>query len=60
MPPGQPVALAEAIRSVLDNDAERGLLQAASRKRAAECDMSAVADAYREAYARLSGECGGE
>ena len=32
----------------------------AGRKRAAECDMSAVADAYREAYARLSGECGGE
>ena len=60
VPPGQPVALAEAIRSVLDNDAERLVLQAASRKRAAECDMSAVADAYREAYARLSGECSGE
>ena len=60
VPPGQPVALAEAVRSVLDNDAERRALQDASRKRAAECDMSGVADAYREAYARLSGECGGE
>ncbi len=52
--PGDPIGLAEALREVLVDDAERRALQASGRARAAECDMAAVADRYREAYARLT------
>ena len=55
VPPGQPVALADAVGSVLADETEREALRIEGRARAAECDLGAVADAYREAYARLSG-----
>jgi phosphatidylinositol alpha-mannosyltransferase len=52
--PGDAVALADAIREVLLDDAERSALQEAGRARAAECDMASVADRYRDIYARLT------
>jgi phosphatidylinositol alpha-mannosyltransferase len=52
-PAGDRVALAEAIRTVLADDAEREALQARGRRRAAERDMGAVAELYRDAYVKL-------
>jgi len=52
--PGDSVALAAAIREVLLDDPERKALQDSGRARAAECDMAAIADRYREIYSRLT------
>ena len=53
VPPGDPVALGEAVRSVLIDEPAREVLRRKGRVRATECDMGTVADWYREAYARL-------
>ena len=53
VPPGDPVALGEAVRSVLLDEPAREVLRRKGRVRATECDMGTVADWYREAYARL-------
>ena len=53
VPPGDCVALAEAVRTVLFDDAERQALRDKGHRRAAQCDMGAIADSYRDAYARL-------
>lgn len=53
VPAGDPVALAEAVRAVLFDDAEREALRDQGRKRASECDMGATTDLYRDVYARL-------
>jgi len=51
--PGDPVALAEAIESVLADEAARTALSDEGHRRAFECDMGIVAERYRHAYARL-------
>jgi len=58
VPPGDPVALAQRLRAVLVDDAEREALTDQGRRRASECDMDAVADRYREAYTRLGAAAG--
>ena len=60
VPPGRPVPLAEAVASLLTDETEREALRRKGRARAAECDLGAVADAYRETYARLSGALSSE
>jgi phosphatidylinositol alpha-mannosyltransferase len=60
VPPGDPVALGEAVRSVLLDDAARAALEVEGRMRASACDMVTVADSYRAAYARLGRGAGSE
>lgn len=52
-PAGDRVALAQAIRTVLADDAEREALRARGRRRAAERDMGVIAELYRDAYVKL-------
>jgi phosphatidyl-myo-inositol alpha-mannosyltransferase len=52
--PGDPVALAGALRSVLDDDALAGGLVASGRERAAEFSMQRLAEIYLEAYGRVA------
>ena len=52
-PAGDRVALAQAIRTVLRDDAQREALRARGRRRAAERDMGVIADLYRDAYVKL-------
>jgi phosphatidylinositol alpha-mannosyltransferase len=58
VPVGDQIALAEAVRTVLFDDAERQALRDRGRQRAAQCDMGAIADSYRDAYARLGRAAG--
>jgi phosphatidylinositol alpha-mannosyltransferase len=53
VPPGDPAALAHALRLVLYDEAERGALSEKGLLRAEECDMEKVADAYRDVFGRL-------
>jgi phosphatidylinositol alpha-mannosyltransferase len=53
VPTGDRTALAEAVAELLGDDAEREALCQRGRLRAWECDMGAVADLYRDVYARL-------
>ena len=53
VPPGDPVALAGALRSVLDDDALATGLVASGRERAAEFSMQHLAEIYRAAYGRV-------
>jgi phosphatidylinositol alpha-mannosyltransferase len=53
VPAGDRVALAQAVRALLLDDAEREALSDRGRERASECDMGAIAAMYRDAYVRL-------
>ena len=53
VPAGDHLALAEAIGAVLLDDDEREALRERGRQRAAEYDMGAIAELYRDAYIRL-------
>ncbi|MGO9583786.1 MAG: glycosyltransferase family 4 protein [Acidimicrobiales bacterium] len=53
VPAGDRTALAEAVAGLLGDDAEREALCRRGRARAGECDKGAVADSYRDVYARL-------
>jgi phosphatidylinositol alpha-mannosyltransferase len=59
VPPGDAGALARALLEVLGDAAQRADLREGGLRRARECDMRAIADAYREVYSRLGGG-GGE
>ena len=48
----------QALRTVLFDEAEREALRDLGCRRAAEFDMRAVADQYRDAYLRLGREVG--
>jgi phosphatidylinositol alpha-mannosyltransferase len=54
VPPGDARALASAIAGMLGDDGERQALCEKGRRRALDCDMSTVADLYRDTYARLA------
>lgn len=58
VPVGDAGALAAALTQVLCDDAERQSLCEKGSRRAGECDMSRVADLYREAY-RMARHAGG-
>ena len=51
--PGDPVELAHGLRAVLFDDVEREVRREKGRRRASECDMDAIAESYRQTYARL-------
>jgi glycosyltransferase involved in cell wall biosynthesis len=53
VPVGDSAALAESIEELLDDDEEREALVEQGRRRAAECDMVAVAAKYEVVYAQL-------
>jgi phosphatidylinositol alpha-mannosyltransferase len=54
-PVGDPVALAKALRRVLDDEALRAELVAGGRRRADELSMAHLADRYAEIYGALLG-----
>ena len=58
VPVGDAGALAAVLTQVLCDDAERQSLCEKGSRRAGECDMSRVADLYREAY-RMARHAGG-
>jgi glycosyltransferase involved in cell wall biosynthesis len=49
-PPGDPVALRDALRRALDNAELRARLVAAGRQRAEELSMARLAEAYADLY----------
>ena len=53
VPAGDRAALAQSLRTVLFDQAEREALRDLGRRRAAAFDMRAVAEQYRDAYLRL-------
>jgi len=53
VPPGDRVALAAAIRTVLLDDGEREDLRSRGRQRASQYDMGVIAGLYRDNYLRL-------
>lgn len=54
VPPGDPAALAGALRSVLADEALAAGLVASGRERAAEFSMQRLAEIYLEAYGRVA------
>ena len=52
VPPGDPAALAAALRAVLDDDTRRAALAKAGHARAAEFSMSWLAERFVETYER--------
>jgi phosphatidylinositol alpha-mannosyltransferase len=53
VPPGDPLALAEAIRAILGDEDIRDELSRRGRGRAAAYDMGVIAGLYRDSYLRL-------
>ena len=58
VPPGDPAALAEALRTLLLDGDRREALRVAGHSRVAERDLRRVADCYRAVYARLGHPAG--